>query len=63
MEAGDCQPLNMNANMQKLSVTTYLRFALNSDLCQCDSFRPKINMGWDREVVVILNTHCFITLH
>ena len=33
-----------------------VKFALKSDLCQFDSFRPKIklvNMGGDREVVVI----------
>ena len=31
-----------------------VKFALNSDLCLFDRFRPKINMGGDREVVVIM---------
>ncbi len=39
-----------------------VKFALDSDLCQFDSFRPKINMGGDREVVVIIQLS-ICTLH
>ncbi len=39
-----------------------VKFALNSDLCQFDHFRPKINMGGDREVVVIMQLS-ICTLH